>query len=299
MKLIPAELETMEIELLLEAILRRRGYDFRDYAQASLRRRLHHRLAVVGANKLSELIPKVLHDEAFFDELLRDLSITVTEMFRDPHFFRALRATVMPLLRTYPYIKIWHAGCATGEEVYSLAIMLHEAGLLERSQIYATDFNNRSLEIAQRGLFALQDVEKYSKNYQEFGGSQSFADYYRTQYESVKFHDFLSEKIVFANHNLVTDGVFGEMHLILCRNVLIYFGRNLQGRVLTLFSNSLIHRGVLCLGDKESVAFTTAEENFDILDKSAKIFRLRSPAPNLPRDENEIMGEANSAGSIP
>lgn len=281
MKVSPSEIESIEIDLLIETIRRRHGYDFAHYAQASLRRRLNHRMAISGVTTLSDLIPKVLHDESFFDKLLRDLSITVTEMFRDPHFFRAFRSIVIPVLRTYPFLKIWHAGCATGEEAYSVAIVLHEEGLLERSRVYATDFNDKSLELAKRGTYSRKDVEKFSKNYHDSGGTKALTDYYRAQYESAKFHDFLGDKITFANHNLVADGVFGEMHLIVCRNVLIYFDRDLQSRVLNLFRDSLVHQGILCLGDKESADCSDTATVFDPLDKKARVFRLRSPAPSL------------------
>ena len=246
---INADLLNIEIKLLLEAIFLRYGYDFRNYSKAHIKRRILHRLNVSHIKTVSELQFKILRDRDIFRELLDDLSINVTEMYRDPEFYKSLRTTVIPKLKTYAYFKIWHAGCSTGEEVYSLAILLKEEGLLERCQIYATDFNNKVLEIAREGIFKKSDIEQYNQNYRLSGGMYSLSDYYQSMYGSVKFQKELAEKIVFADHNLVTDSVFADVNLILCRNVMIYFEKNLQNQVLKLFCESLVPSGI----DRKSV----------------------------------------------
>jgi chemotaxis protein methyltransferase CheR len=256
------ELEELEIGLLLEAVYRRYGYDFRQYARASVARRLRQHVIKSGAGTIAGLIPQILHDEASFQALARDLSITVTEMFRDPSFYAALRQHVVPFLRTFPFVNIWHAGCATGEEVYSLAILLTEEDLYDRVRIYATDFNEAALQKARERIYPLDKIQQYTANYQQAGGAHSFADYYRARYDAVILDPALAANVTFASHNLVTDGVFAEMHLILCRNVLIYFDRTLQGHVLALLRNSLRRRGFLCLGSKESLEFSPVHEDF-------------------------------------
>ncbi len=277
-------LEEIEIELLLEAIFHRYGYDFRQYAKASLKRRISQRMQRAGVSRIADLIPLMLHDKAFFDCFLKDMSVTVTDMFRDPAFFEALRAQVIPVLKTYPFIKIWHAGCATGEEVYSLAIMLREEGLYERTQIYATDYNNHSLAVAKEGIYPLKRIQQYSDNYIRAGGKGSFSDYYHARYGAAKMHDALKEHVTFANHNLVSDGVFGEMQLVICRNVLIYFDQQLQNRVLTLLHDSLSPRGFLCLGTKESLRFSTVEHRFEAEVEEQKIYkRVHSGGNNSGR----------------
>jgi chemotaxis protein methyltransferase CheR len=278
-KMPPEEIESIEIDILLEGIFRRWGYDFRNYAHASLKRRLEHRLALSKLNHVSELLPKILHDEKFFDLLLGDLSITVTEMFRDPHVYASLRRDVFPVLRTYPFLKIWHAGCATGEEVYSMAVLLKEEGLLGRTQIYATDYNNNSLEIARRGVYPLESIRTFTANYNAAGGKASFSDYYHAKYGSAKIDKSLKENITFAHHNLVADGVFGEMNLIVCRNVMIYFDKTLQNRVLSLFRDSLCHRGYLCLGTKETVDFSSVSDRFETIAGRDRIFRALAETP--------------------
>ena len=267
------DIERIETDILLEGIFRRWGYDFRNYSRASLQRRLNLRMGLSKLNHLSEMLPKLLHDEEFFDQLLMDLSVTVTEMFRDPRFYAALRGQIASTLRTYPFIKIWHAGCATGEEVYSMAILLKEEGLYDRAHIYATDCNNHSLEIARQGVYALDSIQTYTGNYNAAGGGASFSDYYHAKYGSAKISDGLKKNITFAHHNLVTDGVFGEMNMIVCRNVLIYFDNALQDRVLTLFRDSLCHRGFLCLGTKETIDFSSARDCFETVDGKQRIFR--------------------------
>ena len=220
----------IETEILLEGIFRRWGYDFRNYARGSLMRRLSRRAELSGMRRLSEMLPRLLYDEDFFNLLLQDMSVTVTEMFRDPPYYRALRERIVPVLRTYPFVKIWHAGCATGEEVYSTAILLKEEGLYDRAQIYATDYNRRSLDAAREGIYPVERIRDYTDNYNALGGRGSLSDYYRAKYDSAKMCESLKENVTFAYHNLITDGVFGEMHLNVCRNVLIYFDKTLQNR---------------------------------------------------------------------
>lgn len=267
------ETEDIEIALLLEAVYRRYGHDFRSYAGASIRRRIHNVLAKAGLKKVSELIPLLLHDESFFETLVYDLSVTVTEMFRDPGFFKTLRERVIPVLKTYPYVKIWHAGCATGQEVYSLAIILKEEDFAHRATVFATDFNDLALCQAREGIYPIEKVKEYTANYNQSGGSSSFGQYYHAGYNSVIMDPSLSTNITFANHNLVTDSVFSEIHLILCRNVLIYFNRDLQNRVLKLFNDSLVHGGILALGSKETLQFSTIADRFTVLSDKWRIYR--------------------------
>ena len=275
------DIEQIEIELLLQAIYQRYGYDFTLYNQASIKRRLLHHLAKRGVDQLSQLIPEILHSPEEFEKLFFDLSVTVTEMFRDPWFFRTLRQKVFPFLKTFPYINVWQAGCATGEEVYSLAILLMEEGLYERTRIYATDFNDAALDTAKARIYPIDHIKEYSTNYQRAGGRASLADYYRTRHQFTIFDAALKENITFANHNLTTDGIFAEMHLILCRNVLIYFNRTLQNRVLSVFRDSLCYNGFLCLGSKETVRFSEVRGDFVEVGAKEKIYQCkleRSPA---------------------
>ena len=265
----------IEIPLLLEAIFQKYGYDFRNYSKAHIKRRLMHRMAIGKFNSISIIQDKILREKQFFVELLADLSINVTEMFRDPDFYSSFRENIIPNLRTYPFIKIWHAGCATGEEVYSLAIMLEEENLLDRCQIYATDFNRKVLEVAKQGIYPTQDLDRFERNYLKSGGKGKLSDHYTTIYGSVKFDQKFSKKVVFADHNLVTDDVFAEVNLILCRNVLIYFNRDLQAKVVNLFHKSLSSSGFLCLGTKESLRFTSQERNFTEIDVTQRIFKKR------------------------
>ena len=269
------ELLNIELHLLLEAIFLRYGYDFRNYSKAHIKRRVLHRLGISSLSTVTELQNKILRDRKFFIDFLDDLSINVTEMFRDPDFYTSIRENTVPKLRTYAYFKIWHAGCATGEEVYSLAILLQEEGLLERCQVYATDFNQKVLEIAKEGVYQEVDIEQYEKNYQLSGGKRKLSDYYKSMYGSVMFNKELSNRIVFADHNLVTDGVFADVNLILCRNVLIYFEKELQEKVLGLFYESLVPSGILCLGTKESLKFTNYNKLFEEIDSKQKIFKKR------------------------
>ncbi len=268
--------ERLEIELLLEAIQRAYGYDFRGYALASLRRRLWHRVYGESLATISGLQERILHDPSCMDRLLRDLSINVTEMFRDPSFHRALRDTVFPLLRTHPFIRVWNAGCSTGEEIYSLAIALHEEGLLERARIYATDIDDQALQRARSGAFALERMQLYTENYLRAGGKESFSQYYSAVGGVARFDPMLAAKTVYAQHNLVTDGSFNEFQLIVCRNVLIYFGAELQEKVLGLFGASIARRGILALGRKESIRHSAHAEAYEPLVEAEKIYRCKA-----------------------
>jgi chemotaxis protein methyltransferase CheR len=267
--------ERLEMDLLLEAIQRRYGYDFRGYATASLRRRLWHRVYGERLETLSGLQERILHEPACMDRLLRDLSINVTEMFRDPGFYRALREHVFPLLRTHPFIRIWNAGCATGEESFSLAIALREEGLLDRTRIYATDINDAALERAAAGAFPLERMQRYTENYLRAGGTEAFSSYYAADGENARFDPSLGAGIVLAQHNLVTDGSFNEFHLIVCRNVMIYFGSALQEEVLQLFGESMTRFGILALGRKESIRRSRHADEYEALNETEKIYRRR------------------------
>lgn len=270
------ERDQLEIDILLDGIRRRYGYDFRHYSQASLTRRLGQLRDQAGMKRYTEMLDRAYHDEDFFELMLKQMSITVTAMFRDPEFYRAVREKIIPVLKTYPFVKIWHAGCATGEEVYSMALLLHEENFLDRARIYATDFNKHALDRAQKGVYALKDMPVYEANYRAAGGKGNFSDYYSAAYDHVKMKDFLGEHITFSYHNLVTDGVFGEMNIICCRNVLIYFDRILQDRVLGLFADSLRHGGFLCLGSKETLNFSTVKNLFEAVDGKQRIFKKQS-----------------------
>lgn len=265
--------QNIELDLLLQAVNMKYGYDFRNYSKAHLKRRILQRLKLSGLNTISELQNKVLWDKEFYRIFLQDLSINVTEMFRDPDFYLSLRKKVISDLKTYAHIKVWHAGCSSGEEVYSLAIILKEEDLLQRTQIYATDINKSVLETARNGIYSNKEIELYSRNYLDSGGTGQLSDYYTSKYGSVLFDKSLSKNIVFADHNLVTDGVFAEVNLVFCRNVLIYFDKFLQNKVLKLFSDSLSKRGFLCLGTKESLKFTSLEDGFTVIDKKMKIYK--------------------------
>jgi chemotaxis protein methyltransferase CheR len=267
--------ENIELELLLQAIFLQYGYDFRDYSRAHVKRRVKHRMIQEGLKSISELQNNILHDKESFGKIVRDLSINVTEMFRNPDFYKSIREKVIPMLKTYPFLKIWHAGCATGEEVYSFAIMLKEEGLLERTQIYATDFNSHVIDKARKGIFSIRSIKEYTVNYQKAGGKESFSDYYHANDELVIFDKSLNRNIVFAEHNLVTDGVFAEVNMIVCRNVLIYFNRDLQNNVLKLLHKSLITGGFLALGTKESLLFSDEEKKYKVIDAKQKIFKKR------------------------
>lgn len=275
----PDEIEDIEVDLFLEAVFRRYGYDFRDYSKASMKRRVLRLLSASGHASVAAMIPVLLRDETFFSLALSTFSVGVTEMFRDPEFFKVLREDVIPHLRTFPFIKIWHAGCATGEEVYSLAIVLKEEGLYERSTIFATDMNTESLAKAKEGIYPLENLRTSTRNYQMAGGTEPFTDYYHADYASGILNSSLKKNITFAQHNLATDSSFGDMHLIVCRNVLIYFNRALQNRVLNLFNDSLTIGGFLALGSKESVADTAIAAGLTPLNQKWRVFRKRFSPP--------------------
>jgi chemotaxis protein methyltransferase CheR len=270
------ELEQLELELLLEAMHQRYGYDFRGYARASLRRRLWRRADLEGLRSLSGLQERVLHDPAAMDRLLNDLSINVTAMFRDPGFHAALRRLVVPPLRTFPFVRVWVAGCSSGEEVVSIAIALREEGMLDRTRIYATDMDAAVLARARQGSFPLDKLRDYTRNYIAAGGTQDFSGYYTVSGDEAVFDPALLREVVFAQHNLATDRSFNEFDLVLCRNVLIYFGRDLQDRVLSLFDESLGRRGVLALGRKETLNGTAIEARYEPVDEAEKIYRKRA-----------------------
>ncbi|MEW9671092.1 protein-glutamate O-methyltransferase CheR [Ammoniphilus sp. 3BR4] len=266
------ELERMEIEFLLEAIFRRYGFDFRDYVFSSIQRRIMHRVELENLRSVSGLQEKVLHDPQMMKNLLNDLLINVTEMFRDPGFFLSFRQNVVPLLRNYPAIRVWHAGCSTGEEVYSMSILLYEEGLHEKTRIYATDMNESVLKKAKQGAFPLNRMSLYTRNYLKAGGTRAFSEYYSVTGDQAVFHPFLCENVVFAPHNLAVDHSFNEFHVILCRNVMIYFNTALQNRVHDLFHDSLVLSGVLGLGQKENIAFTSKTACYKEIDPHEKLY---------------------------
>ena len=267
------DLEQLEIELLLEAVYRRYGVDFRQYAQASLKRRLYRRLHAEGLDTLSQLQDRLLHDPPCMERLLLDLSINVTSMFRDPSFYASFRKQVVPILRTYPFTRIWCAGCSTGEEVYSLAIVLHEEGLYDKTRIYATDINEHVLQTAAEGVFPLERMQQYTQNYLRGGGKEDFSQYYVAAYDSVRLSRSLTENVVFAQHNLAMDRSFNEFNVIVCRNVMIYFDKALQDHVHSLFYESLPTFGILALGHKESIGFTRLAGRYEEIDAAERIYR--------------------------
>jgi len=267
------DIENIEIPLLLEAILNRYGYDFREYAFSSLRRRIWKRILAEKLDTVSGLQERVLHDPECMARLFYDFSINVTDFFRDPDFYIAFRTKVVPLLRTYPFVRIWHAGCSTGEEVYSMAILLSEEGLYERCRIYATDINDTVLEKAKSGIFALKSMQEFTKNYIRAGGEKEFSEYYTAKADDAIFKQSLKKNLVFSKHNLASDGSFNEFNVILCRNVLIYFNKQLQDRVHNLFFDSLGQLGFLCLGKSENINFSAHCSDYSVFDNGQKIYR--------------------------
>lgn len=273
----PEDIVDLEIQLLLEALYQRYHYDFRHYARASLKRRLTQARDQLGFPTLSALQDRLLHDAAILPRLLDYLTVQVSEMFRDPSYFRALRENVVPHLRTYPSLKVWVAGCSNGEELYSMAILFREEGLYDRTLFYATDINPEALAAAEAGVYPLDRVRKFTQNHQQSGGRSSLSDYYTADYGRAAFDKSLRERVVFSDHSLVTDAVFGEMHLISCRNVMIYFDRPLQDRAIGLFHDSLARKGFLGLGSKESLRFSAHAEAFAAFTPSEKIYQRRDP----------------------
>ena len=268
-----ADLESLEVELLLEAIHRRYGFDFRGYAPASLRRRLRRRMDAEGLRSFSGLQERVLHDSECMERILLDLSINATAMFRDPTFYRAFREQAVPLLDANPFNRAWVAGCSTGEEVYSLGILLSEEGLHDRTRVYATDINEGVLRRAKDGIFPLDKMRAYTQNYLNAGGRRTFAEYYVAKYDGALFARQLVRNVVFGQHNLVTDASFNEFDVIFCRNVMIYFDRSLQNRVHALLYESLAPGGILALGHKESIRFTDYEDRYEELNAEERLYR--------------------------
>lgn len=269
--------EDIEIRLLLEALYQRYHYDFRRYARASIKRRLRQAREQMGFATLTELQNGLLHDPSMLTRLLDYLTIQVSEMFRDPSYYRALRETVIPHLRTYPSLKVWIAGCSTGEELYSFVILFREEGLEQRTLFYATDINSAALSAAERGVYPLDRIKTFTTNHRKSGGKSSLSDYYTADYGRAVFDKSLRNRVVFSDHSLVTDAVFAEMHLISCRNVLIYFDREFQDRAVGLFRDSLARNGFLGLGSKESLHFSEHASAFTPLVREEKIYQRREP----------------------
>lgn len=267
------ELSSSDVDDILTVIRLTYGYDFTNYVRASLKRRIIRCMGLANMQTVYALRFQLVNDPAFFDWFLQVIMVNVTEMFRDPPFYVSLREKVLPLLASYPIIKIWHAGCSTGEEVYSMAILLKEANLLDRSRIYATDLNAANLEKARRGVVPLPYLKEYGQNYRLAGGRNSLSDYYTVQSNQAVMHKLLRDSILFAQHNLVTDRVFNEFQLVCCRNVLIYFNKDLQNHVIRLFHDSLAPLGCLAIGTKESLLFTEMRTQFETISDTNKIFR--------------------------
>ncbi len=271
-----AQTESIEMRLLVEAIFQKYHYDFRNYSPASLKRRLIHARDRLGCSTFSALQERVLHDSNVFPLLLGYLTVQVSEMFRDPSFFRTLRQEVIPHLRTYPSLKVWVAGCSAGEELYSLAILFREENLEDRTLFYATDINTEALKKAEAGVYELDRIPLFTANHQRSGGKSSLSDYYTIAYGAAAFDPTLRKRVVFSDHSLVSDSVFAEVHLICCRNVLIYFNRDLQDRAMGLFKDSLVRKGFLGLGAKESLHFSAHAEDFSEYARNERLYQKNS-----------------------
>lgn len=265
--------EDYDIHALLEIIYLKWGYDFRGYSKASLTRRIFFFLQEERIERIPELQYRIVREKSLFSRFIKDVTVNVTEMFRDPHFYQSVKKNIIPQLKTYPHIKIWHAGCSTGEEVYSLAILLEQEGLLDRATIYATDINRSVLDRAKKGIYSDSYLHQYEANFEGAGLKGSLSDYFEKGYDHIIVDSNLRKNIVFTEHDLVIDHVFGEMQLIFCRNVLIYFTRDLQGKVISLFSESLDFGGFLCLGIKESLDFYQDKKNFSTVDGINKVYQ--------------------------
>ena len=273
MNLPKPSLEDIEIKLLLEGIYQHYGYDYRNYALSSLKRRIKNFMQLEGLSNISALQERLLHEPICIARFLQSVTVNVTSMFRDPGFYLAFRNQVIPLLRTYPFIRIWHAGCSTGEEVYSMAILLQEEELYHRCRIYATDTNEQVLHSAKNGIFPLKRMQEYTQLYLKTGGKRCFSEYYTAAYDNAVFRASLRDNVIFAQHNLATDSSFNEFNVILCRNVLIYFNQVLQKQVHELFYNSLCTFGILGLGRQESLKFTSYEQYYAEIAQGEKLYR--------------------------
>lgn len=276
MTLVPEKVEDIEIRLLLEALFLKYHYDFRNYAMASIKRRLRQARQQMGLTTFSAMQDRLLHDPSMVQRLLGYLTIQVSEMFRDPTYFKAIREQVVPHLRTYPSLKVWVAGCSEGEELYSLVILFREEGLEDRTIFYATDINHQALEAAEAGVYPIDRVQLYTDNHRRSGGKSSLSEYYQAAYGRVSFDRTLRRNVVFSDHSLVSDAVFGEMNLISCRNVMIYFDRALQDRAIGLFSESLPRKGFLGIGSKESLRFSTHGAAFIDFVQEEKLYQKAS-----------------------
>ena len=272
--LVDADTINLEIELLIQAIFSKFQYDFRHYSRSSLRRRLEQAMVKYDVESISDIQKKILHEKDFFPKLLAYMTVNTTELFRDADYFLSVKKNVFPFLKTFPSIKIWIAGCSTGEEVISLSILLKESGFT-KYLIYATDINPMNLEVARRGIYSIDTIKKAHRNYQLSGGEGSLSDYYDTAYDSIRFNESLLENVVFSDHSLSTDAVFSEIHFISCRNVLIYFDRPLQERVFKLFQDSLVRDCYLGLGSKETIQFSDVRTSFETVDQENRIYRKK------------------------
>lgn len=269
----PEEIGDEELSLLLNEIVEEYGYDFTSYSTASVKRRISRLFILDHFKTFGEFRARVLKDKTYIKRFVEEITVNVTEMFRDPGFYKLLRTQVLPVLATYPFVRIWHAGCSTGEEVYSMAILLKEAGIMHKSLMYATDINPGVLDQVVKGIYPLRNLKLYSENYILSGGKADFSSYYTAKYDLAKFDDELKSKMIISTHNLVSDRSFNEFQLIICRNVLIYFNKSLQDNVLELFDNSLEPRGYLALGSKEQIKFASISKKYEQLDSKEKVWR--------------------------
>ena len=267
------EIHNEEINDFLDAMYRCYGYDFSEYSRASVKRRIFRFMHIYKIKNIFELNYHIINDAGFFKSFLEEFTVNVTEMFRDPDFYKSLRENIIPQLATYPYVKIWHAGCSTGEEVYSMAIVLEEEGIYNKTKLYGTDINQQVLSQAQKGIYSVDNMRAYTNNYINAGGKRAFSDYYLAKYDGVLFDKSLKRNMVFSAHNIVSDSSFNEFNMIVCRNVLIYFNKSLQNKAVELFYNSLIMFGYLVLGSKESLLFTDYKDKFEVIDREQRIFR--------------------------
>lgn len=265
-------IEDIELEILINDIYEYYGFDFGSYSRASLKRRVNRIFDLDGFQNFYDFLSKIKYDSEYYKRVIDEITVNVTEMFRDPSFYKVVRNEIVPILATKPFIRLWHAGCSTGEEVYSMAILLKEAGVLHKSLIYATDINSKVLETAKKGIFPLRMMKEYSENYRDSGGQQDFSNYYIANYSNAKFNEDLTARMVFSQHNLVSDYSFNEFDMIFCRNVLIYFDNDLQKRVINLFDESLSILGFLALGTKETIKYSISTSKYKQVDKE-KLWR--------------------------